>query len=48
MAESLYHNVINEQLDTKDSMGPKGKIPWITFNGAHLGDSHLIIQFLNK
>ncbi|ODM93957.1 hypothetical protein Ocin01_12724 [Orchesella cincta] len=36
------------ELDTKYPTGPKGKIPWITYNGTHMGDSHLIIQFLKK
>ncbi|CAL8129963.1 unnamed protein product [Orchesella dallaii] len=36
------------ELDTKDSMGPKGKLPWITYKGVHVADSQLIIQFLNK
>ncbi|ODM88186.1 hypothetical protein Ocin01_18495 [Orchesella cincta] len=36
------------ELDTKDAMGPKGKLPWITYNGVHVADSHLCIQFLNK
>ncbi|CAH1268860.1 FAXC [Branchiostoma lanceolatum] len=30
------------------SMGPKGKIPWIEYNGEAMGDSGLIIEFLNK
>ncbi|CAH1251350.1 FAXC [Branchiostoma lanceolatum] len=29
-------------------MGPKGKIPWIEYNGRAMGDSNLIIEFLNK
>ena len=29
-------------------MGPKGKVPWIEYNGIEMGDSQLIIEFLNK
>ncbi|XP_066279831.1 failed axon connections homolog [Branchiostoma lanceolatum] len=29
-------------------MGPKGKIPWIEYNGEAMGDSGLIIEFLNR
>ncbi|XP_070539810.1 failed axon connections homolog [Ptychodera flava] len=28
--------------------GPKGKIPWIEYNGLKIGDSSLIIEFLNR
>lgn len=27
---------------------PKGKIPWIEYNGTSMGDSQFIIQFLEK
>ncbi|XP_066271303.1 failed axon connections homolog [Branchiostoma lanceolatum] len=30
------------------SMGPKGKVPWIEYNGEAMGDSGLIIEFLNR
>jgi len=30
------------------TFGPKGKIPWITYNGKDIGDSQLIIEFLGK
>ncbi|XP_066289725.1 failed axon connections homolog [Branchiostoma lanceolatum] len=30
------------------SIGPKGKIPWIEYNGEAMGDSGLIIEFLNR
>ncbi|XP_078695084.1 failed axon connections homolog isoform X3 [Branchiostoma floridae x Branchiostoma belcheri] len=30
------------------SMGPKGKIPWIEYNGEAMGDSGLILEFLNR
>lgn len=29
-----------------DIWGPKGKTPWISLNGHHMGDSQLIIEFL--
>ncbi|KAI8495434.1 hypothetical protein Bbelb_268890 [Branchiostoma belcheri] len=29
-------------------LGPKGKIPWITYKGQAMGDSGLIMEFLNK
>ena len=29
-------------------MGPKGNVPWIEYNGIEMGDSQLIIEFLNK
>ncbi len=25
---------------------PKGKIPWITYNGEHISDSHFCINYL--
>ena len=28
--------------------GPTNKIPWIEYNGVTMGDSQLIIQYLNK
>lgn len=28
--------------------GPKGKIPWIEYNGTTLGDSQFIIEFLGR
>ena len=33
---------------TTAEMGPKNKIPWIEYNGVTMGDSQLIIQYLNK
>ena len=27
---------------------PKGKVPWIEYNSIEMGDSQLIIEFLNK
>ncbi|XP_035692344.1 failed axon connections homolog isoform X1 [Branchiostoma floridae] len=30
------------------SMGPKGKIPWIEYNGEAMADSGLIMEFLNR
>jgi len=44
----LRLNKIPYEIDTVDPMGPKGKLPWISYNGTHVADSHLIIQFLNK
>ena len=29
-------------------MGPKGKLPWMTYNGEHIGDSQLCIDLLNR
>jgi len=36
------------EIDTKKPFGPKGKTPWIQIDGTTMGDSELIIQFLNK
>ncbi len=36
------------QFDSTDMFGPKEMIPWISYDGQHMGDSHLIIQFLKK
>lgn len=36
------------QTDFKDYYGPKGKSPWISYNGENIGDSQLIIEFLAK
>ncbi|ODM89037.1 hypothetical protein Ocin01_17645 [Orchesella cincta] len=36
------------ELDTKNPSGPKGKLPWITYQGVHLADSQLCIEYLNK
>ncbi|XP_035692343.1 failed axon connections homolog [Branchiostoma floridae] len=30
------------------SIGPKGKVPWIEYNGEAMGDSGLIMEFLNR
>ena len=27
-------------------MGPKGKTPWMTYNGKHYADSQLCLEFL--
>ncbi|XP_045169144.2 failed axon connections homolog [Mercenaria mercenaria] len=29
-------------------LGPKKKVPWIEYNGVTMGDSQMIIEFLNK
>ncbi|KAI9360439.1 hypothetical protein DFJ73DRAFT_815756 [Zopfochytrium polystomum] len=34
--------------DFRLAKAPKGKIPWIEYNGLVMGDSELIIQFLQK
>jgi len=36
------------EISTKKPFGPKGKCPWITLNGENVGDSQLVIEFLNK
>jgi len=36
------------EFDPTDPMGPKGKSPWITYNGQHIADSQLAIEFLKK
>lgn len=27
-------------------MGPKGKVPWITYNGVDIPDSQFVIEYL--
>jgi len=39
---------IPHKIDSKNNFGPKGKIPWVSLNGRHLGDSELIISHLNE
>ncbi|OXA48704.1 Failed axon connections [Folsomia candida] len=39
---------IKYQKDTNHPFGVKSKTPWISINGAHVSDSHLILQFLKK
>jgi len=36
------------ELDDANPLGPHGTLPWITYNGTHIADSHLSIQYLNK
>lgn len=31
-----------------DAWGPKGRFPWISLNGEHLGDTTIITEFLKK
>ncbi|ODM89382.1 hypothetical protein Ocin01_17300, partial [Orchesella cincta] len=45
---SLYLYIAVSAIETKDLMGPHGKMPWVTYNGVNIADSQLIIEFLNK
>ncbi|KAK8747891.1 hypothetical protein OTU49_016213 [Cherax quadricarinatus] len=36
------------QLDFDEPFGPKGKTPWVTFNGEELADSQLILERLTE
>ncbi|KAJ6640049.1 Failed axon connections like [Pseudolycoriella hygida] len=36
------------QFDDEFPFGSKGKTPWITFNGKHIADSQIIMEFLTK
>ncbi|XP_060592796.1 failed axon connections homolog [Ruditapes philippinarum] len=44
----LRVNKITYQSDFNFRNGPKGKVPWIEYNGTTMGDSHMIIEMLNK
>lgn len=44
----LRINKIPYQLDFNYQNGPKKKVPWIEYNGVTMGDSQLIIEYLNK
>ncbi|XP_052798972.1 failed axon connections homolog [Mya arenaria] len=44
----LRINKIPYQTDVSGVMGPKQKIPWIEYNGTTMGDSQLIIEFLER
>ncbi|XP_065560538.1 failed axon connections homolog [Artemia franciscana] len=39
---------IKYKVDYDDPLGPKGKCPWITFNGKDLADSQFCIEYLRK
>ncbi|XP_068223453.1 failed axon connections homolog [Palaemon carinicauda] len=39
---------ISYELDFEEPLGPKGKCPWITWNGKDLADSQIIIETLGK
>ncbi|KAL7633402.1 UNVERIFIED_CONTAM: hypothetical protein RMT77_016273 [Armadillidium vulgare] len=39
---------IQYKVDEKNPIGPKGKCPWITFNGKDYADSQLIMEFLGE
>lgn len=41
-------NEIPYKGDFTRPLGPKGKTPWITYQGQNIGDSQLIIEYLNK
>jgi len=36
------------EFDPVHSYGPKRKTPWISYKSVHMGDSNLIINYLNK
>ncbi|CAL8096749.1 unnamed protein product [Orchesella dallaii] len=36
------------ELDKVDIWGPKGKTPWISYDGKHLADSQFIVEFLSN
>lgn len=36
------------KLDFTEPFGPKGKSPWITFNGEEIGDSQLVMEHLGR
>lgn len=44
----LRVNKIPYQSNYNYRNGPKGKVPWIEYNGITMGDSQMIIKFLNK
>lgn len=39
---------IEYEFDSTNTFGPKTKTPWISYKGVHMGDSQLIIEYLNK
>lgn len=34
--------------DHTEPFGPTGKTPWISYNGENVGDSQIVIDYLNK
>lgn len=42
----LKMNSIPYNVSTSDPFGPKGKAPWIEWNGEAIGDSSLIVERL--
>ncbi|XP_045182296.2 failed axon connections homolog [Mercenaria mercenaria] len=44
----LRINKIPYQSNYNFRNGPKGKVPWIEYNGITMGDSQMIIELLNK
>ncbi|XP_060602044.1 failed axon connections homolog [Ruditapes philippinarum] len=45
-----FHNILYQSDFNIDNykLGPKQKVPWIEYNDVTLGDSQMIIEFLNK
>ena len=41
-------NNIKYVTEFRQFVGPKGKTPWITFNGVDIADSQIAIEYLAK